>query len=62
MNTNTITKLVLAVVGLLGLGFMGLNKVHEDVLPLLGTIVGFGAAVVILAIAASDSHRRKRLS
>ena len=62
MNTNTITKLVLAATGLFGLAFIGLTKIHADYLPLLGEVVGYGAAVVILAMAATDTKRRKRLS
>ena len=62
MNTNTITKLVLAATGLLGLAFIGLTKISADYLPILGDVVSYGAAVVILAIAATDTARRKRLS
>jgi hypothetical protein len=62
MNTNTITKLVLAAIGLFGLALIGLTKVHADLLPLLGAVVSSGAAVVILAIAGSDTNRRKRLN
>jgi hypothetical protein len=62
MNTNTITKLVLAAIGLFGLAFIGLTKIHADYLPILSDVVSYGAAVVILAIAATDTNRRKRLS
>jgi hypothetical protein len=62
MNTNTITKLVLAAIGLSGLAFIGLTKIHADYLPILGVVVSYGAAVVILAIAATDTRGRKRLS
>ena len=62
MNTNTITKLVLAATGIISLGFLGLTKIHADFLPILGLIVSYGAAVVILVIAASDNYRRKPLT
>ncbi|HVU16070.1 MAG TPA: hypothetical protein VHD32_04060 [Candidatus Didemnitutus sp.] len=61
MNTNTITKSVLAVGALVGLVAVVLANVHADILPLFGMVVSYGAAVVILAIAASDTNRRKRL-
>jgi drug/metabolite transporter (DMT)-like permease len=62
MNTNTITKLAAAALGLVGLAFVGLTNIHADYLPLLGIVVSYGAAVVILAIAAMDTKRRKRLT
>jgi len=62
MNTNTITKSVVAASALMALGFVGLTEIHADCLVLLGKVVSFGAAVVILAMAASDNGRTKRLS
>jgi len=62
MNTNTITKSVLISTGILSLGLLGLTQIHADFLPLLGRIVSYGAAVVILVIAATDTNRVKRLN
>jgi len=62
MNTNTITKSVIATTALIALGFVGLTELHADCLQVLGEVVSYGAAVVILAIAATDTNRRKRLS
>lgn len=61
MNTNIVTKSALATAALLGLGAVALTNVHADILTLLGMVVSYGAAVVILAIAASDTNRTKRL-
>ncbi|HEY4302675.1 MAG TPA: hypothetical protein VGM73_17525 [Candidatus Didemnitutus sp.] len=62
MNTNTITKSVVGAVALLGLVLVTLANIHADILPLFGVVVSYGAAVVILAIAATDTTHRKRLN
>ena len=62
MNTNTITKSVIGAAGLMGLLLVVLANIHADILPMLGMIVSYGAAVVILAIAATDNHHAKRLN
>jgi FtsH-binding integral membrane protein len=62
MNTNTITKSVLAAIALVGLGLVVLANIHTDILPLFGMVVSYGAAVVILALAATDTTRSKRLN
>ena len=62
MNTKTITKIALAVLGLGGLAFIALTKIQADYLPLLGKIVSFTAAMAILAMAATDQTRVKRLN
>ncbi len=62
MKNKTITKIVLAALGLSGLAFIALTKIQTDYLPLLGKIVSFAAAVAILAMAATDNTRVKRLN
>jgi hypothetical protein len=61
MNTKTITKIVLGVFGAGMLAAIALTKIQADWLPLLGKIVSGAVAVAILAMAAFDNSRAKRL-
>jgi hypothetical protein len=62
MNTKTITKIVLGVFGAGILAAIALTKIQADCLPLVGKIVSGAAALAILAMAAFDHGRTKRLN
>jgi hypothetical protein len=62
MNTKTITKIVLGAVGAGILATIALTKIQADCLPLLGKIVSGAVALAILAMAAFDHGRSKRLN
>lgn len=62
MKTTTLTTIILTAVALSGFAFLGLTEAKADFLPTVGTAIGYAAAVVILALAATDSRRTKRLS
>ncbi|WP_415908309.1 hypothetical protein [Oleiharenicola sp. Vm1] len=56
MNTKTLLQSA-ALTGTLAVVFFELAKVNTD-LPLLGLVVGYAAAVAILAFAAFDGAKR----
>ena len=62
MNTNKITKVILATVAVTGLSFVGLTQIHANYLPMLGVGVSYLAALVILALAAFDNGRARHQS
>ncbi len=62
MNTKTITKIVLGTLGAGILAAIALTKIQADWLPLVGKIVSGAVAVAILAMAAFDHGRTKRLN
>ena len=62
MNNTKLTKIILATVALGGLCFLGLTHLHDDFLPMVGVVVSYMAALVILGLAALDNRSAKRLS
>ncbi len=62
MKTTTLTTIILTALALSGFAYLRLTEAKADFLPAVGTAIGYAAAVVILALAATDSRRTKRLS
>ncbi len=62
MKTLNLRKLLFVALGLTGVVATAATLISTEGLILVGEVVGFGAALAILALAATDNTRTKRLA